>query len=360
MAKERNYMYDSVRGLCMFCIVLQHLLFKGGFHFTDMTGNLIYVTIDIFVMQAFFFLSGMFSKNPDKNRDHMFQALLWPVVLIGIVFWMAYVWRNGYEEAIMFFQAGKLPYALWFLVVLFVYKYFHKFYADNKHLVIIAFVIYLVSGIFEPLSMHGFAIAEMCTYFLSFVLGYKLSMEQIEKVRHFRWWQTTVLGAALLAIAYFTVAYLPKSYRIAIRLSRSYADTDMGICEGIIFRTCLLIVSAAWIIFLMNIFTNKKGFWAHIGMNTMPIYIFHLFFAGVVKIKGLTLGLYDFGDNKILYLVVLFIISMCITLILSTKPANKLYNWVMVSTYNVAAFAMNKTIVPLITKLEGKFENSDK
>ena len=76
--KERNYRYDALRGICMFLIVLQHFTFKGGYEFTDNAGNLIYVGIDIFVMQAFFFLSGMFSKNPGKNRDKLFGSLLWP------------------------------------------------------------------------------------------------------------------------------------------------------------------------------------------------------------------------------------------------------------------------------------------
>lgn len=334
MIKERNYMYDSVRGVCMFCIVLQHFLFKGNYHFTDMTGQFIYVTIDIFVMQAFFFLSGMFSKNPEKNRDHLFQSLLWPVIVIGTIFWAAYIWRNGFDEALMQFQGGKLPYAMWFLVVLFVFRYFQKYYADNKHLVLIALIIYLAAGIFEPFSMHGFAISEMCSYFISFVLGYKLSMEQVDKFRKLHWWQTALLGISLFSIAYCTVAYLPRSYHVAIRLSRSYMETNMNIAEGILFRACLLIVSAAWIVFMMNIFTNKKGFWAHIGMNTMPIYIFHLFFAGLFKLKGFTCGLYEF-NNEALYLVVLFLISLCVTLILSTKPANKLYNWIMSSSYNL-------------------------
>ena len=84
--KERNYRYDALRGICMFLIVLQHFTFKGGYEFTDNAGNLIYVGIDIFVMQAFFFLSGMFSKNPGKNRDKLFGSLLWPVIIVGIVF----------------------------------------------------------------------------------------------------------------------------------------------------------------------------------------------------------------------------------------------------------------------------------
>lgn len=351
MIKERNYMYDSIRGVCMFCVVLQHFLFKGGYQFTDITGDFIYVGIDIFVMQGFFFLSGMFSKNPDKNRDQLFQALLWPVVIGGIIFWSAHIWQKGFDASLMRFQGGKLPYAMWFLVVLFVYRYFQKYYVKCRHLLLIAFLLYIGSGIFEPLSMSGFAVSRMCTFFISFVLGYKLSMEQADKLRHLRWWQTALLGTVLLAVSYATVAYLPKSFGVAVRLSSSYLETDMTIWQGILFRICLLIVSSAWIIFMMNIFSNKKGFWAHIGMNTMPIYFFHLFFAGIFMLNGFTGGRYDFENNTAVYLAVLFLVSMGITLLLSTKPSKMLYNWLMDGTYKAAACIMNKTVVPLAGKL---------
>lgn len=335
-SKKRNYRYDSVRGLCMFLIVLQHFTFKGGFQFTDNAGCLIYVGIDIFVMQAFFFLSGMFSKTPEKNRDKLFQSLLWPVIIVGIVFWPLHILQHGAETAAEHFRNGMLPYAMWFLVVLFFYRYFQKYYVKMPRLLAFALVLYLLSGIFEPLSMKGFAISRACTFFISFVMGYLLTMEQVEKACRLKLWQTVPLGLGLLAITVATVLLLPPNISEAIKLNASFCATGLPVWEGLLVRALLLIVSSGWILFLLNLFSDKKGFWAHIGMNTMPIYIFHLFLARIFKVKGFALGYYDFKGQEALYLLTLFLVSLAATFLLSTKPAQKAYSLLMDKTYALA------------------------
>lgn len=334
---QRNYRYDSVRGLCMFLIVLQHFTFKGGFHFTDNVGALIYVGIDIFVMQTFFFLSGLFSKNPEKNRDKLFRSLLWPVIIVGIVFWTLYILKRGPEEALESLQSGMLPYAMWFLVVLFIYRYLQKYYVTISQLLAVALVIYLISGIFEPLSMKVFAISRLCTFFISFVMGYLVTMEQLEKLARLKLWQTILLGAGLLAITVSVVYLLPPNISEAIKLSSSFRETHLFIWEGVLLRALLLIISSGWILFLLNIFSSKKGFWSHIGMNTMPVYIFHLLLAGIFKAKGFTFGYYSFENQEALYLVTLFFVSFITTILLSTKPAQKAYSFIMDKTYLLAS-----------------------
>ena len=334
--KKRNYRYDSVRGLCMFLIVLQHFTFKGGFHFTDNAGSLIYVGIDIFVMQAFFFLSGLFSKTPEKNRDKLFPSLLWPVIIVGMIYWPLYILQCGAETAANRFQDGALPYAMWFLVVLFFYRYFQKYYAKIPHLLAFALFLYLISGIFEPLSMKGFAISRACTFFISFVMGYLVTMNQVERACRLKLWQMIPLGLVLISITVATVYLLPPNIAEAIKLNASFRATGLLLWEGLLGRALLLIVSTGWILFLLNLFSAKKGFWAQIGMNTMPIYIFHLFLAGLFKVKGFSFGYYDFKGQEALYLLTLFLVSLATTILLSTKPAQKTYSLLMDKTYSLA------------------------
>lgn len=229
-----------------------------------------------------------------------------------------------------------LPYAMWFLVVLFFYRYFQKYYVKMPRLLAFALVLYLLSGIFEPLSMKGFAISRACTFFISFVMGYLLTMEQGEKACRLKLWQTVPLGLGLLAITVATVLLLPPNISEAIKLNASFCATGLPIWEGLLVRALLLIVSSGWILFLLNLFSDKKGFWAHIGMNTMPIYIFHLFLAGIFKVKGFALGYYDFKGQETLYLLTLFLVSLAATFLLSTKPAQKAYSLLMDKTYTLA------------------------
>lgn len=334
--KERNYRYDALRGICMFLIVLQHFTFKGGYEFTGNTGNLIYVGIDIFVMQAFFFLSGMFSKNPYKNRDKLFGSLLWPVIIVGIVFWPLVAYYYGLDKAAEMFQAGRLPYAMWFLVVLFVYKFFQKFYVKIPHLPAIALGIYLLSGIFEPLSSSGFAVSRMCTFFFPFVAGYCMTIERVEKLRLRSVWQIVLLGAVLCSITVLAVCFCPENIAEAIKLKASFSATRMSVAEGILFRAALLAVSFGWILFLLSILSAKQGFWSHIGMNTMPIYIFHMLFVLVFRVKGFTFGYFDFNGYEWLYLICLLAVSFAVTALLSGKPAQKAYSLLIDKSYAAA------------------------
>ncbi len=331
--KVRNYRYDALRGICMFLIVLQHFTFKGGYEFTGNTGNLIYVGIDIFVMQTFFFLSGMFSKNPDKNRDRLFGSLLWPVVIVGIVFWPLVIAYYGFDRAAEMFQAGSLPYAMWFLVVLFVYRFFQKYYVKIPHLPAVALGIYLLSGIFEPLSSDGFAVSRMCTFFFPFVAGYCMTIEKVEKLRLRSVWQIVLLGTVLCSVTVAAVYLCPENIADAVRLKASFSATHMSAVEGILFRAALLTVSFGWILFFLSILSAKQGFWAHIGMNTMPVYIFHMLFVLVFKVKGFTLGYFDFRGYDWLYIVCLFVISFSVTVLLSRKPAQIAYSLLMDRSY---------------------------
>ena len=257
---------------------------------------------------------------------------------MGIVFWPLAAYYYGFDEAAEMFQAGSLPYAMWFLVVLFVYKFFQKFYVKIPHLPAIALGIYLLSGIFEPLSSSGFAVSRMCTFFFPFVAGYYMTIERVEKLRLRSVWQIVLLGAVLCSITVLAVCFCPENIAEAIKLKASFSATHMSITEGILFRAALLAVSFGWILFLLSILSAKQGFWAHIGMNTMPIYIFHMLFVLVFKVKGFTFGYFDFKGYEWLYLICLLVISFAVTVLLSGKPAQKAYSLLIDKSY----MAVNK------------------
>ena len=77
--KQRDYMFDTFRGLLILSIPMSHftkmggnlygsLYMGGGFPQETLLG-FVYITINVFVMQAFMFLSGYFSKKPDRAQE---------------------------------------------------------------------------------------------------------------------------------------------------------------------------------------------------------------------------------------------------------------------------------------------------
>ena len=76
--KQRDYMFDTFRGLLMWSIPISHFTRVAG-HFSQASlGGVVYITINVFVMQAFVFLSGYFSKKPDRSKETSFHTFMWP------------------------------------------------------------------------------------------------------------------------------------------------------------------------------------------------------------------------------------------------------------------------------------------
>ena len=74
--KQRDYVFDALRGLCMWSIPISHFTRMGGHFSQGSLSGLVYITINVFVMQAFMFLSGYFSKNPDTIRVKEIEIFL--------------------------------------------------------------------------------------------------------------------------------------------------------------------------------------------------------------------------------------------------------------------------------------------
>ena len=99
-------------------------------------------------MQAFFFLSGYFSKKPERGREIAVKALLWPL-LMTYPFFMIIQFVIDYD---LKFNILQPPFAMWFLLCLFYYRMFHKDYIKIKHLFGIVFLLSLVVGVIPSFS----------------------------------------------------------------------------------------------------------------------------------------------------------------------------------------------------------------
>ena len=60
-------------------------------------------------------------------------------------------------------------------------------------------------------------------------------------------------------------------------------------------RILLFFIATGWIIFMVNIIPSKKSFLSFVGMNTMPIYVFHLTLRYVVEFYGIYVGVISCG-----------------------------------------------------------------
>lgn len=326
--KQRDYMFDAFRGLLIWCIPISHFTRVAGHYPSAFLGQIVYITINVFVMQAFVFLSGYFSKKPDRARETAFHTFLWPYLLCIPFFFMVRSLIFGHATINLMIP----PFALWYLFALFFYRFFLKNYIKIPHIFEISMLIYLVAGL-VPYFSDKLALGRMLSYFPFFLIGYYCTEEHLKKLRSLKKWHCAILGAVLVAISVLLAKFatqFPAGYYL---LKCPHNELGVAWYWDIIGRMMIFVIACGWIILMLNILPNKKNYLVYVGMNTMPIYILHLIVRYLVKKYGITFGILP--DNRIVYYVMIFGLASLCVVVLSSPPVVKLYDFVVEGLYKV-------------------------
>ncbi|QIB69571.1 acyltransferase family protein [Aminipila butyrica] len=313
-AKVRSYIFDNLRGLAIWCIPISHFTRVGGEFSQGSLSGIVYITINVFVMQLFMFLSGYFSKKVDRARESAFQTFLLPYLFFTLIF---YIFRYLYfGHANLDFL--KPPFALWFLFSVFFYRYYLKDLVKIKHLLAISIGIYLIAGLL-PVDTDYFALGRTISYFPFFLMGYYCTSDRLKSLQKLKKWQSIPLLVLLLGASYGLAFYVKVPVAFYL-LKTTAADIGIPWYTDIILRGVVLILAVLWTIVLLNLMPNKKNYLSYIGMNTMPIYIFHLFFRYVVQDVG-----FPCPNLTVYYLWVFGAASLC-AVVFSSPPVAKVYD----------------------------------
>ena len=293
--KQRDYMFDTFRGLLMLSIPMSHFtkmsgnlyssLYLGGGFPQDSLAGWVYITINVFVMQAFMFLSGYFSKKPDRARETAFSTFMWPYLV-----WTTFYFIIRY----LFFGNAHLsyltpPFALWFLFALFFYRYFLKDMVKLQWLLPISIFLYLLAG--QVHEWENFmSLGRAVSYFPFFLLGYYCSKERLAWLQQLKKHPVvlTIMGVVLVLISVALCKWGPPVEWYLLK--ESVHTFKMEWWQDTIGRIGIFFLSSAWIIFAVNAIPSKKSFISFVGSNTMPVYIFHLTLRYVIQFYGLYMG----------------------------------------------------------------------
>ncbi len=330
--KKRDFSFDAIRGFCMFLVPFQHYMSaQEGFNYDGLEGYIYFIT-DVFIMQVFFFLSGYFSKKPERGREIAVKALLWPIIVVQAgLFVLTLI---GFDLTLYPYRP---PYAMWFLLSLFYFRMFHKDYIKIPHIFGIVFVLGLFVGM-VPFLTRDFAISRSISWMPYFLLGYYCQPAHIEKIRSLKLWQTLSILAGLLAGIWAFMKYVPFDAYWAVMMATTNEIQEITWYENIIMHIALLPVSMLFLVVLLNLFKHsqdKFGFWAWIGQNTMPIYIFHLAGKFIIIHYGASAGLFPLpAHDTWLYILYLLALAFATSVILASKPFAWLYDVGFVKSYD--------------------------
>jgi len=332
MAGERNYIFDNLRGLLIWCIPISHFTRVGGDFSQGSLSGIVYITINVFVMEAFVFLSGYFSKKPDRARETSYKTFLLPYLVWTLVF---FLFRYSY------FGFARLnfllpPFALWFLWSVFFYRFFLKDLLRVKHILPITLVLYLIAGQI-PVFGDFLALGRTVSYLPFFLIGYYCTQDHIKKIQQLKTHQSLLLGVVMSFTSYVLAFHvkIPIGFYL---LKVPAAELGMTWYSDIIIRFVVLFLFIGWTVFVFNVLSSSKNFLTHVGITTMPIYIFHLFVRYVVEQNGLP------ETNPVVYYGSIFGLASLCVLVFSSKPVAAFYDWFMEITYKITFEPVGKLL----------------
>lgn len=261
------------------------LWYGSGFAQNSLSG-FIYITINVFVMQAFMFLSGYFSKNPARARETAFRGVLWPYLVFTTIAMIA-SWGFGAPIG-RYFSYLTPSFALWFLLALFLYRFFLVEIVKFRWALPMSIVMMLAAG-FLPFGQF-MALGRVFSYLPFFLIGYYCSGETLDKVRSLKKkpYIVIMLGAALVFMSYWLMKNGPKLGWFLLKTDCSNFGMTWYIDS--FYRIIVFALACGWIVFMVNFLPSKKNFLSYVGTNTMPIYLFHLGLRHVIVQKGVYIG----------------------------------------------------------------------
>lgn len=293
--KQRDYMFDTFRGLLMLSIPMSHFtkmsgnlyssLYLGGGFPQDSLGGFVYITINVFVMQAFMFLSGYFSKKPERARETAFGTFMWPYLVFTVFYFcIRYCFFGNAHLKIL-----TPPFALWFLFALFFYRFFLKDMVKYQWLLPTSILLFLLAG--QVAEWDDFmCLGRAVSYFPFFLLGYYCSKERLAWLQQLRKKPVVLViwGIVLVAISVLLCKYGPNVGWYLLR--ESVHSFRMEWWQDTLGRMGIFLLASAWIVFMINVLPSKPNFISFVGVNTMPVYVFHLTLRYVIQFYGLYVG----------------------------------------------------------------------
>lgn len=265
----RDYLFDNLRAILIILVVWGHLL-------TSMMGESdviksIYYFIFFFHMPAMTFVSGYFSKNLEKVRSNAFVTILIPYVILNILnyFYKVLV----IKESLSGFKLLRPYWGLWYLLALFLWKFFLKDLVKIRFLLPLSFIIALLSGFSSEFADY-MALGRTICFFPFFLLGYYCTKEHVERIRKiprvFSYIAIVVVGGLSTYIVYQDIFKVEVLY-----LRRPYPE-DIKL-KSMLFRCLVYVIAIIMILVLTNVMTARRTFLTKVGASTMTVYILHLF-----------------------------------------------------------------------------------
>ncbi len=313
--KVRDYLFDNLKAILIILVVWGHILASMRSKVDIIKG--IYIFIFFFHMPAMVFISGYFSKKLDKIRNNAFVTIFVPYLILNIINYAfkILILREDYNGIRLF----NPTWGLWYLLTLFLWKFFLKDLIKIRYVLPLSMVVALVSGFSKEFSDY-MALGRLLCFLPFFLAGYYCTAEHVARIRKIPK-VFSVLLLMLVGIWSYMVA-TKEIFEIELLFLRTYYPRGEEL-QTMFFRFTIYIVASVMIFVLLNLVSGKETFLTRIGASTMTVYVLHLFTIPVLE------KLQILKNHPMLYLIYSVLITVVITFLYSRPAVSRAYDSVM-------------------------------
>lgn len=311
---KRDYLFDNIKVLLIFLVVFGHSI---EYYIDDnFILRTIYITIYFFHMPLFVFISGYFSSNIDKCRKMAFEKLLMPFIIFNIL-WYAFLSLTSHKLVIDFLTPG---FALWYLVCLFIWRIFLKDLIKIRHILLISIVFGILAGLITSVGL-SLSLSRIICFLPFFMAGYYFDKEKINKIKNIPIFIPILFSLVLIVVAFYVTKTDVINYK-SLYMSDPYSSFDIGIIKGVLLRVMIYAIAFLSLL-LIKFVPSKKNSLTYIGEITLTIYIFHTYFIEILRI------FIPKWNANILSNILILILPLIIVPLISTKPFDILYKFIV-------------------------------
>lgn len=285
-AKVRDPLFDNIKAILIFLVVLGHLLvsFKGR---SDAL-QYIYHCIYMFHIPLFVLVTGYLAKKSVKKMSTAIWYSLVPfLIFAGLFALVRYLVLPSMRDQ---FHWYNLPFAYWYLLGVFVWRFLTKPLAKLKGFALpLLLVAGLLIGAVFPFTRF-LAVGRIVSFFPFYWLGFMLDSDTVAKIRKLPWYVGLGGMAAVFAAFWFVRPHIGFDISGVLQMDDEWITVGLGRVEFVLVRLAVYAIAALLCLCVIIAAPGKKTFFTSIGSNTISIYILHTY---VVYLLVRKLHLFD-------------------------------------------------------------------
>lgn len=297
MTKQREYSYDSIKGILIILVIWGHWLEYG---LSDSINLRLFNTIYLFHMPLFIAISGYFSrKKAKKDFIKTITDLFCTYSIVQIMYLLVRWFINGVEIS---FSAIYTPCAAsWYLMSLIFWRIMLEVMPENllkkkAFCLTLSFILAICAG-FVPIS-KAFSFQRTLSFFPFFLCGYYY--KQIPPIiygRKIQWFSGMKKCLIISAVIITCLSFLLLDFRMQNVLfcldcyyNQPYSELGMSLFR-LIYLIAASLIAASILLSAPQIM--RKNVFCIIGQNSLVFYVYHipLLWIGMYMVRRYSLPL---------------------------------------------------------------------